>query len=65
MEKWNPEVKQYTGREIDKRVNRILKFNFNDFGQEEVIQEKGLLVILLGYGVRPPEFATRVFSSGL
>ena len=45
LEEWYPKTKEYTGRKIEKRVSFILKFNLNDFGQEEVIKEKGLVVI--------------------
>jgi len=47
LEEWDPKTKEYTGRKIEKTVSYILKFNLNDFGQEEVIQEKGLLVMQL------------------
>lgn len=45
FEEWNPKTKKYTGRKIEKRVSYILKFKLNDFGQEEQIKEKGLIVI--------------------
>ncbi len=45
LEEWNPEIKQYTGRKIEKIVDYVLKFNLDDFGQEKEIKEKGLLVI--------------------
>jgi len=45
LEEWNPETKQYTGRKIEKSVDFILNFGLNDFGQEEIIKEKGLFVI--------------------
>jgi ASC-1-like (ASCH) protein len=47
LEEWNPKTKEYTGRKIEKKVSFILKFNLNDFGQEDVIKEKGLIVIQL------------------
>jgi len=47
LEEWNPKTKEYTGRKIEKKVSFILKFNLNDFGQENVIKEKGLIVIQL------------------
>jgi len=47
LEEWNPETKQYTGRSIEKKVGYVLKFKLNDFGQEEVIKEKGMQVISL------------------
>ena len=45
LEEWNPETKQYTGRKIEKKVDYVLKFKLNDFGQEKEIKEKGLFVI--------------------
>jgi len=47
LEEYDPKTKEYTGRSIEKKVSYILKFNLNDFGQEWVIKEKGLLVIQL------------------
>ena len=45
LEEWDPKTNQYTGRKIEKKISFVLKFNLNDFGQEEVIKEKGLVVI--------------------
>jgi len=45
LEEWNPETKQYTGRTIEKKVNYILKFNLDDFGQKEEVEKKGLYVV--------------------
>lgn len=45
LEEWNPETKEYTGRKIEKKVSFVLKFKLDDFGQEEQIKEKGLVVI--------------------
>lgn len=47
LEEWNPDTKEYTGRSIEKKVNYILKFKLDDFGQKEIIENKGLLVIQL------------------
>ena len=47
LEEWDPKTKEYTGRSIEKKVSLVLKFNLNDFGQEDVIKEKGLVVIQL------------------
>ena len=47
LEEWDPKIKEYTGRSIEKKVSFVLKFNLNDFGQEDVIKEKGLVVIQL------------------
>ena len=45
LKEWDPKTNQYTGRKIKKKVSFVLKFNLNDFGQEDVIKEKGLVVI--------------------
>ena len=45
LEEWDPKTKEYTGRNIEKKVSFVLKFNIGDFAQEEKIKEKGLLVI--------------------
>lgn len=45
LEEWNPKLKKYTGRKIEKKVNYVLKFNLDDFGQKKEIEEKGLYVI--------------------
>ena len=45
LEEWDPAVKQYTGRKIEKKVGYILKFNLDDFGQKKEVEEKGLYVI--------------------
>jgi len=47
LEEWNPEMKEYTGKTIEKRVNFVFKFNLDDFGQKEQIEDKGLYVIQL------------------
>jgi len=45
LEEWDPKRKEYTGRKIEKKVGFVLKFKLDDFGQEEQIKEKGLVVI--------------------
>ncbi len=45
LEEWDPKTKEYTGRKIEKKVSYILKFKLDDFGQEDEIKEKGLLII--------------------
>ena len=47
LEEWDPKTKQYTGRNIEKKVSYVLKFNLDDFGQKQQIIEKGLQVIQL------------------
>jgi len=45
LEEWDPKIKQYTGRKIEKKVSFVLKFGLDDFGQKKDIEEKGLVVI--------------------
>lgn len=45
LEEWDPKTKEYTGRKIEKKAGYILKFKLNDFGQEEQIREKGIIVV--------------------
>jgi len=45
LEEWNPETKEYTGRTIEKKIDYILRFNLDAFGQEQEIKDKGMLVI--------------------
>ena len=45
LEEWNPKTRQYTGRKIEKKIDYIMKFNLNDFGQKEEIEKRGLYVI--------------------
>lgn len=45
LEEWNPETKEYTGRKIEKKVGYVLKFKLDDFGQEDKIKEKGIVII--------------------
>lgn len=47
LEEWDPKTKEYTGKSIEKKVSFFLKFKLDDFGQEQEIKEKGLLVIQL------------------
>jgi len=47
LEEWDPKTKEYTGRKIEKKVGYVLKFKLDDFGQEEAIKDKGLVVIQL------------------
>jgi ASC-1-like (ASCH) protein len=45
LEEWNPKIKEYTGRKIEKKVDFILHFKLDDFGQKKEIEEKGLQII--------------------
>lgn len=47
LEEYNPEKKEYTGRKIEKKVNKVFKFNLDDFGQKKEIEEKGFYIIQL------------------
>lgn len=47
LKEWDPKKRQYTEREVKRRVSFIFKFNLNDFGQEEIIKRHGLYVIEL------------------
>ncbi|PIU03403.1 hypothetical protein COT44_03090 [Candidatus Shapirobacteria bacterium CG08_land_8_20_14_0_20_39_18] len=47
LEEWDPETKQYTGRTLAKKVGYTLQFFLDSFGQKELIEEKGLVVISL------------------
>ena len=47
LEEWNPQTKEYTGRKIEKKVDYILKFNLDDFGQKEEVENKGLYIVQL------------------
>ena len=45
LEEYDPQLKKYTGRTIEKKVSYVFKFNLDDFGQKKEIEEKGLYVI--------------------
>ena len=45
LREWNPKKKEYTGRKIEKKVDFVLKFKLNDFGQKKEIEKRGLYVI--------------------
>ncbi|MFH1392377.1 MAG: DUF3850 domain-containing protein [bacterium] len=47
LEEWNPKTKQYTGRKIEKKVDYVLRFKLDDFGQKKEIEKKGLYAIQL------------------
>ncbi len=47
LKEYNPETKQYTGRELSKKVTYLIKFKLDKFGQKKEIERKGLLVIQL------------------
>ena len=45
LEEWDPKTKEYTGRKIEKKVDFVLNFKLDDFGQRKEVEEKGLFVI--------------------
>jgi len=45
LEEWDPATKEYTGRKIEKKIDFVLNFKLDDFGQKKDIEEKGLVVI--------------------
>jgi ASC-1-like (ASCH) protein len=45
LEEWDPTKKQPTGRKITKKVDYILKFDLDDFGQKKEIIKDGLYLI--------------------
>ncbi|OGZ17982.1 MAG: hypothetical protein A2V72_00615 [Candidatus Nealsonbacteria bacterium RBG_13_37_56] len=45
LQEWNPDTKEYTGRKIEKKIDYIMKFNLDDFGQKEEIEKRGLYMI--------------------
>jgi ASC-1-like (ASCH) protein len=47
LQEWDPETKEYTGRELTKKVGYILDFKLDDFGQKDLIEKYGMSVITL------------------
>lgn len=45
LKEWDSKKRKYTGKEMKKKANYILKFKLNDFGQKKEIQKRGLYVI--------------------
>ncbi|KKW20063.1 MAG: hypothetical protein UY63_C0002G0022 [Parcubacteria group bacterium GW2011_GWA2_51_10] len=46
LEEWDPETKQYTGRNVEKRVTYVGKFKIDQlFWPEEEIKAKGIQII--------------------
>lgn len=45
LEEWDSKTKEYTGRKVEKKVDFILKFKLDDFGQKKDIEENGLQII--------------------
>jgi len=44
---WDPEIKEYTGREVEKKVSYILKTKELKFWTDEEVNKKGLQIISL------------------
>jgi len=48
LEEWDPKIKEYTGRKIEKKVTYVGKFRIDElFWPEEEIKEKGIQIISL------------------
>jgi hypothetical protein len=50
LREWDPEIKDYTGRELERKVGYIGKWKVDDltvFWSKEEIEEKGIQVISL------------------
>lgn len=47
LKEWNPAIKNYTGREIEKEVGYVGKYDLTAFWSQEDIEEKGIQIISL------------------
>lgn len=47
LEEWNPKIKEYTGRRVEKKIGSLVKFRVDDYGQQKEIENKGLYAIQL------------------
>ena len=47
LREWDPETKQYTGREIEKRVTYVLKTKDIDLWQKEDVEKYGYQIIAI------------------
>ncbi len=45
LEEWDPNTSVYTGRKMEKKVDYVLKFDLDKFGQKKEIIEKGIYAI--------------------
>lgn len=41
LEEWDPKIKSYTGRSIEKKVKNLIKFNVAEFNSLEDIKKYG------------------------
>ena len=48
LEEWNPKIKEYTGRKIEKKVTYVGRFKLDElFWPKKDIEEKGIQIISL------------------
>jgi len=47
LNEWDPEIKEYTGRSVEKRVGYVIKTKDIDFWPEEDVQKFGYQIISL------------------
>jgi hypothetical protein len=47
LEEFNPEIQEYTGRKLEKKITFVLKTKNIKYWTPEEIQEKGLVVVSL------------------
>lgn len=45
LKEWNPEIKKYTGRQIEKEVSYVLKTKDQKFWKKEEVEKYGYRVI--------------------
>jgi len=45
LEEWDSKIKKYTGRKIEKKIDYILKFKLDDFGQKQEIEKNGICIM--------------------
>ncbi len=45
LKEWDPKTKEYTGRELKKKVTYLLRFDLDKFNQKKEIEKHGLFVI--------------------
>lgn len=47
LEEYNPKIKEYTGRKIEKKISYVGKFDLNSFGQREALEKNGFYILSL------------------
>lgn len=45
LEEWDQKTKKYTGRKIKKKIDRVFKFDLDQFGNKKEIEENGFYII--------------------